>query len=300
MDNIDTYLFFYPMGGFCDILKMIHYLLPYCRKHKRFLLLTSLDHYEIYVEDYFDISNEWIITDKLAITSILNQEDTSKSIYPSRITSDVLVSIMNIGKEGTSGKHIRNSFRLVQRHNYIHKCTSANVSVLPNTCSQKIIFYVGHGRYGSWSDAYRILRSMYVIHPDIHYYVRSSMMRIGEDYACIQIRHTDKKTNYMHFIHKYINWLKKAEVLYVCTDSRDVLDAIRNIVPHALNFTCYPEGSYYNLHCSAIDPFLKMRDLIFDMYVSIHATSFICNNVGGFSSLIQQCRRDMYSFVKRD
>ena len=232
------------------------------------MLLSSLDHYEIFIEDYFDISNEWIITDKLVITSILNQEDICKSIYPSKITSDVLVSIMNIGKEGNSGKHIRNSFRLVQRHNYIHKRTSANVSVLPNTCSEKIIFYVAHGRYGTWGGAYNILRSMYVIHPDIHSYVRSSMMRIGEDYACIQIRHTDKKTNYMHFIHKHINWLKKAKVLCMYRFG-DVLDAIQNIVPHALNFTCYPEGSYRNLHRSTIDPFLKMRDLVFDMYVPI-------------------------------
>ena len=141
METNDTYLFFYPMGGFCDILKMIHYLLPYCRKHKRLLLLSSLDHYEISIEDYFDISNEWIITDKLAITSILKREDICKSIYPSKITSDVLVSIMNIGKEGNSGKHIRNSFHHVQRHNYIHKRTSANVSVLPNGLETQDFIY---------------------------------------------------------------------------------------------------------------------------------------------------------------
>lgn len=298
--TIDQYLYFYPMGGICDILKMIHYLLTYCRKYKRLLIVSSLDHYEISMEDYFDISNEWIVTDTSSITSILQGGDTSCTIHPKQISPDILLSLLDVGKGRDKDESIRNKFHLVGRHDYFYKPTSTCLSYLPDICSAKVLFLMNHGRSGSWIGAYSILRSMYLIHPDIHSYIRSSIMRIGEDYACIHIRHTDRKTNYVSFLNKHIEWLKNTEVLYVCTDSKEVLQAVRRIVPHAMNFTSYPEGSYHNLHRSNIDAFLKMQDLIFDMYVCMHASSFICNGVGGFSHLIQYCRRDLYSLIKRD
>ena len=79
------YVYFEPQGGLNDILSIIHYVLEYCIKHNRILLVNGeKSEYKVNFSDYFHFPQSTVICDiqqikQKCIESIENPDFT---IYP--------------------------------------------------------------------------------------------------------------------------------------------------------------------------------------------------------------------------
>ena len=88
------YVYLQPQGGLNDILSVIETTLIYCMKHKRKLLLDTVNTtYRINFIDYFSFLHPCIIEDINEIIKICDN-DNNISIYP-ECSKDNMLNILN-------------------------------------------------------------------------------------------------------------------------------------------------------------------------------------------------------------
>lgn len=122
--------------------------------------------------------------------------------------------------------------------------------------------------------------------------LHNRLQTLPEEYSAIHIRNTDIKTDYNSVLHKIDSHLTHS-VLFVATDSREVLEAFINKFGNRIaSFTTLPEGNNA-LHYLNSNPRVANTDAILDLLTLACSAQFFmaelhnCNfaKVSGYSTL---------------
>lgn len=274
------YVLLYPFGGFNDILKLIDYVLSYCKQYNRILLVPTFDHYHIYASSIFNIENSSIILDCSSIYQIL--DSSSITIYPSCITKIDILNIIN--------PENREKLLYYEKFKYTFKKNTTNTHiVLPNKkVNEDIIFFAHHGCFPG--NSFRIFSQLTINNQILK---NEMLMRINnkipKSYLCIQVRGCDCKTNWKSYYEIHKSYIHGFKHIYLCTDDKDVLEFYKKEGLSIYNFTTYPNTSYHALHMSNLSGYTKFLDLLCDLYIASNASAFLSNSNGGFVKLMRKC-----------
>ena len=119
------------------------------------------------------------------------------------------------------------------------------------------------------------------------------MKKIGNvKFLCIQVRNTDLKCDYKKLCLDYKDLIDKYKVVYLCTDSEEVLHFFRQQFPNILNFTNFPKENNCPLHMSSINPDIKFKNLICDILIATNSNKILSNSKGGFINLLKNCHKN--------
>lgn len=273
------YVLLYPFGGFNDILKLIDYVHQYCKHYDRTLLVPTLDHYRIYTSEIFNINHDSIILDASYIYSLLDSSSTT--IYPNCITR---MDISNIIHPESRENIIRGG-----KIHYTFQKTNTKLK-LPNTkCSENIIFFSHHGCFPG--NSFRIFSEFTIHHHKLKHNIFMRYNDIPKPYLCIQVRGCDKKAIWVSYYNLHKTYIHSFNHIYLCTDDIKVLEFYKNEGLPIYNFTTYPNTSYGALHMSDISGYIKMLDLISDLYIASKADAFLSNSRGGYIHLMRECMK---------
>lgn len=271
------YVLLYPFGGFNDILKLIDYTQHYCKYHNRKLLVPTLDHYRIYTSDIFNIKDDSIILDSSYVYQLLDSSSTT--IYPSCVTIPDILNII----------HPENRENIIRggKHHYSSRKTNVKFSLPNKKCNKKIIFFSHHGFFPG--NSFRVFSKLTIYHEKMKNDIFTRYNDIPKPYLCIQVRGCDKKAKWEYYYKKHKTYIHSFKHIYLCTDDTKVLEFYKNEGLSIYNFTTYPTTSYYGLHMSDISGYIKILDLISDLYIASKAEAFLSNSKGGYINLMYEC-----------
>ena len=267
------YLYFYPLCGFSDILWSLHVILLYCKKYDRILLFNTMNSlYKINFSDYFDLPHENIIYDHNEIVKICKEDC---DIYPSFLgknLSDIINGKLNFSHAmGGWGRHNDKEIKLPTEKR-----------------PEKIIFMTrGGGGHG-----YLMFKTL-TFKQNIISHVMEKYSQIKKPYLCIQVRNTDRKSDYKLFYRQKRELIHSYNSIYIATDDINVLEFFQSKELPILNFTAFGTEKHKNLHGNnSISPHTKILDLITDIYIIVRANKFLSNSIGGFIKLVRECREN--------
>ena len=264
------YLVQAPKRGFNDILKDINLAVEYCRKSKRILMIdTRKSCYTFCFDDYFYFKNTDIpiITDMNTIETIFS--DTILTVYPDVIKDRDL-------KQFKFNKYEYNNKKI--------DLLDSNINI-----DADIIVYISSSNNMS---SFPIFKSLY-FKQNIIDHVKEQYSKLPSPYLCIQVRNTDRKCDYVSLYEINKELIHSYNSIYIATDDKDSLDFFRSKGLAIYNFTDFPSIPYENLHFSSIDPDIKIKNLICDIYIISMAEKLLTNSIGGFICLCTAIREDI-------
>jgi hypothetical protein len=264
------YLVQAPKRGFNDILKDINLAVEYCRKSKRILMIdTRKSCYTFCFDDYFYFKNTDIpiITDMNTIETIFS--DTILTVYPDVIKDRDL-------KQFKFNKYEYNNKKI--------DLLDSNINI-----DADIIVYISSSNNMS---SFPIFKSLY-FKQNIIDHVKEQYSKLPSPYLCIQVRNTDRKCDYVSLYEINKELIHSYNSIYIATDDKDSLDFFRSKGLPIYNFTDFPSIPYENLHFSSIDPDIKIKNLICDIYIISMAEKLLTNSIGGFICLCRAIRKDI-------
>lgn len=118
----------------------------------------------------------------------------------------------------------------------------------------------------------------------IRKYCKEKSKLLPRKYSVIQIRNTDRKSDYLKLLHSNLNKCNKN--IYIATDDSKCFNHLKNIFinNNFINFSHFPEENG-PLHYSNIPGTIKLRDIFFDLFVIYKSNTFFTNSKGRFSGL---------------
>jgi len=267
------YLYFLPKGGFSDILTGLNEIIEYCKIYNRIILFdTQNSMYKINFSDYFYLNIENIIYDMDVIRNIC--KDIS-SIYPSVIADD-MTNIINGNCK----------FNFTKDLICIHK---NNLILLPKEKRPETIIFMT--RFGG-GRAYVIFKTL-MFKQNIISHVLDNYSQISKPYLCIQVRNTDRKSDYQLLYTQNKTLIHSYNSIYIATDDINVLDYFKKQGLSIVNFTRFGTEKWKNLHGNkSITPNSKILDLVSDIYLIVMAEEFLSNSIGGFIQMCRECRKN--------
>jgi hypothetical protein len=279
------YVYFEPQGGLNDILSIIHYVLEYCIKHNRILLVNGeKSEYKVNFSDYFHFPQSTVICDiqqikQKCIESIENPDFT---IYPPVFKNKWMDILEN---------KIHFQYGV---HGYLYHDIVLDLPMEDRI--EDVIIYCNCGMY--MSDGYPLFRTLQ-IQPHVKKICKERYALLQKPYLCIQIRNTDYKCDYESLYNNYKEKFDSGKDLYLATDDRKCIDYFRSMGLSIHNFTTYPEGEYYNLHNSKMDPHIKFIDLFTDIYIIAMSSEIISCSNGLFIRLVRSCHANQDEFYQQ-
>jgi hypothetical protein len=140
--------------------------------------------------------------------------------------------------------------------------------------------------------SFPIFKSLY-FKQNIIDHVKEQYSKLPSPYLCIQVRNTDRKCDYVSLYEINKELIHSYNSIYIATDDKDSLDFFRSKGLPIYNFTDFPSIPYENLHFSSIDPDIKIKNLICDIYIISMAEKLLTNSIGGFICLCRAIRKDI-------
>lgn len=265
------YLYLVVYGGFNDILSRIICLLNYCKKTERVLLLdTTKGCYKMNFSDYFSIDSNMIVYDIKKIRYICEKIE-EKEIYPEFLSKKLIDLVDN---------KISLKFGM-PTYTYNNKGFD-----LPKECKKNLLVYSCYGG----GNGYRLFRLL-KIREDIVKYCEEVYNSIEKPYISIQVRHTDYKCDYERLYEDNREYLED-KTIYLGTDNKKVVEYFISKGLRIVNLTKYPEEESRNLHYSEVETYIKMRDLLCDIYMITRSEKIISNSIGGFIRLLRESNNE--------
>lgn len=269
------YLYVTLSGGLNDRMSNIYRAYKYCCRMGRILLVdfktnsySPSKDYNTNLTNILSLKQENIISDSNIINSLLNENEIIKVETP--------VYKLHTVKNDWSNKIIvvlgRGFCNQVKKNKEKERRGEENPKLYPSLV------------YNFFFDAI-------ILNQSIKKYCKKNFKTLPEHYSVIQIRNTDRSTNYIDFFSKYTkNYCK---TIYVATDSKLVLEKLRNKFTsfNFINFTEFPDKDL-PLHKSNLDGITKLRDLFLDLYICSRATNFFSNSPGRFSLLCKYVQQN--------
>jgi hypothetical protein len=259
------YLYLIPLGGINDILWVMYNCIEFCKKHNRILLLDTINStYKINFKDYFSINLPNIIYDIDEIKTIVDKNIT---VYPNYYTGKLL-DILNGVIKSTC-------------HPLLHDNVSEDI-IFCSTC--------GGG------PGYEVFKDI-KINSSIGAICREKINLLTQPYLSIQIRNTDYKCDYQQLYYENKDLIHSYNCVYIATDDKNVLSFFSDKKLNIFNFTTFPDGDYFNLQLSDIDPHIKIIDLLTDIYVISLSDKVLSNSMGGFIQLVRRCNANKNDII---
>lgn len=271
------YLYVSLSGGLNDRMSNIYRAYKYCRRMKRTLLVDFKTNEYSPNKDY-NINLIKILTFK--------QNDII-------CDSDIIVSLLH-----------ENKSQLTKVNTPVFK-----LHTIKNDWSDKIIIVLGRGfcnqvkknkakeRRGEENPhlypslVYNFFFNSIILNQNIKKYCKKNFKTLPENYSVIQIRNTDRTTNYLNFFSNHIK--DYCKTIYVATDSKLVLKKLNRKFTSFkfINFTEFPVKEV-PLHTCNLDGYTKLRDVFLDLYICSIATNLFSNSPGRFSLLCKYVQQN--------
>ena len=244
---------------------------------------------------------------------ILLVDFKTNSYSPSKDYNTNLINILSFKQENIiSDSNIINSLLNENRNEIIKvQIPVYNLYTIKNDWTNKIIIVLGRGfcnqikknrdkeRRGEENPTlypslvYKFFFNSIKLNQNIKKYCKKKYKKLPENYSVIQIRNTDRSTNYTDFFSKHTkNYYK---TIYVATDSKLVLEKLKNTFTSFkfINFTDFPDKDL-PLHKCNLDGIIKLRDLFLDLYVCSKSCNFFSNSPGRFSLLCKYIQENKF------
>jgi len=279
---MEKFVLFIPDGGFNDILCGIWNKIEYCRKYNRTLLiLMKHSCYHINLSDYFELEemDVRVVYDTYQIKEIVK----NKSIF-NHLDID-LVQLVDCEQRHHVGVHYQNGRYSIYRDISL-KCPDERVEediILENSCGG------GHGIH---------FFKKLILKEQLKKICRERLSML-KDYLCIQVRCTDYKCDYENLYESNKTLIHSYSDIYVATDQKEVFQYFKSKGLNVFCFTTFPEGSYYNLHLSTIDPHTRFCDVIVDMFMATNSRQILSNSRGWFIQLLRDCFKDKSCILEK-
>ena len=267
------YVYLVPSSGFNDILSVINLTVEYCRKNKRILMIdTRKSCYTFCFDEYFYFKNidVPIITDIDTIETIFS--DTTLTVYPDIIKNRDLKQFNFKHLSGITYHY--NNIRLDLPY------ININTDIIVNI------------KAGNSGDSITTLKCLY-FKQNIIDHVKEQYNKLPSPYLCIQVRNTDYKCDYVSLYETNKELINSYNSIYIATDDKDSLEFFRSKGLPIYNFTDFPSIPSINLHYSSVDPDIKIKNLICDIYIISMAEKLLTNSIGGFINLCKAIREDI-------
>lgn len=268
------YLYFLPQGGFNDILTGLNEMIEYCKIYNRIILFdTQNSMYKINISDYFYLNIENIIYDMDVIRNIC--KDIS-SIYPN-VLADDMTDIIN----GNCRFNFTKELICIYKNNPI---------LLPKEKRPETIIFMT--KFAGGGGGYFIFKTL-MFKQNIISHTLDNYSQINKPYLCIQVRNTDRKSDYQLLYTQNKTLIHSYNSIYIATDDINVLDYFKKQGLSIFNFTRFGTEKFKNLHGNkTISPNSKILDLVSDIYVIVMAEEFLSNSNGGFIKMCRECRKN--------
>jgi hypothetical protein len=280
------YLYFQALNGFTDILTSLRDILIYGEKYERIILFDTMNSfYKINFSDYFDLPQKNIIYDFNEIKKICNDDC---DIYPSFIGRNM----SQIIKGEMLFKYVKG---IGSRYNDIL------IKLPEEKRPEKIIFIArGGGELRRRVDVGYIIFQTLSFKENVVSHVLYRYSQIKKPYLCIQVRNTDRKSDYIGLYKQNKDLLCSYNSIYLATDDINVLNYFTSKKLPVLNFTNFGNEKSKSLHTNmSVSPQVKILDLITDIYLIMMANEFLSNSFGGFILLLRKIREERdYIFPK--
>lgn len=246
--------------GLNDLFVNIYRSYKYCQSVNRILLIdftTSV--YKCNLSEIFTFRQEDIICDSNKIKTII--ECCDDTIYPDKRVR----GIVGLNKK-TDFKN-----KLVNIHLSGWGCHKTEAIHKDNLKQNPQIVW-------------KFIFSSIIINNKIRKRFRKIVKKLPNKFTSLQIRNTDRKSNYLSFIKK--NEINFHNTIYVATDDKNTLNELTNTFANYnfFNYTTFP-NNYVTLHDSEIDGKTKLTDIFTDLYIISKSNSFYSNSPGSFSEL---------------
>ena len=268
------YFYLIPQGGLNDMLTTIDKSLNYCKLNKRTLLLNTIkpSSYNINFSDYFELPNLDVIYDTNEIKKIFN--NNKLTVYPENLN---LTNVIN----GMCFKTHSNG--------YEYNGNIINYSNI-NDIKEDIIIFASHG---DGSHGYKMFKNIYFKKNIVEYCIEKHSL-LKNPYLCIQVRNTDHKCCYQQYFEDNKELIFSYDCIYIATDDKDVIEFYKSKNLNIYNFTTFPDTKVgnRNLHNSNINPDIKIKDLICDIYIITMSDKLLSNSKGGFICLLKDCHNN--------
>lgn len=250
--NSVKYVYFIPLGGFNDILCRLAYVLNYCERTGRILLLPPLNAYRVDLLEYFSIdTGVSIIHDSVTIDRIITTIDSSLCDIP------------------------RSHATLYDRS--INECTYPEPS-------KKILRYICCGG-GPGIEMFSRLK----MSEKITDYIKRTYQQIPKPYISTHVRYTDTRTDYTDIL-TLIKLYKLP--IYLATDNPCVLKKFKSIIgtDNVYNSTTFTSSELIQNHGLHYDPDshddqvgitseTRVLDMLRDLAIVCLSTTFITTEV---------------------
>lgn len=282
-ENKFRYLYLIPMGGLNDILSRIKLASHYCQKYNRILLIDTINNeYHINWSDYFKIPYSNVIYDIKVIKQIILNND-QLSIYP-KFFKGRLANVLN-GE--VKFNHLIG--------NYFFDSLSNSIMSKPFfNPSEDLIINVECGG----GNGYEVFKDL-ILNQDLKKYCQSKYNLLPKKYLSIQVRNTDIKNNYQYLYENNQKLLNKYKNIYLATDDPKVILFFKSKNLKIYNFTTFNSDGYKNLHNSNLPGFIKIRDLICDIFILSQGEYLLSTSKGGFINLVKNCFKNKKRILKQ-
>ena len=247
--------------GLNDLFVNIYRSYKYCRTVNRILLIDfTTTVYKCNLSEIFIFRQEDIICNSNKIKTII--ESCNDKIYPNKKVRE----IVGLNKK-TDFKN-----KLVNIHLSGWGCHKTEAIHKDNLKQNPQIV---------WKF---IFSSIIIINKAVRKRFKKLVKKLPNKYTSLQIRNTDRKSNYLNFIKK--NKRSLCDTIYVATDDKTTLNILTKTLTNykVLNYTNFP-NNYGTLHNSEIDGITKLTDIFTDLYIISKSYNFFSNSPGSFSEL---------------
>lgn len=269
---VNKYVLFIPQGGLNDCFSNISRVIDYCQKKKRILLLDMINSkYKINFNNYFIIKNCKceIIYDVNNIKEILS--NNKFTIYPDNLDFE-LIDLYN-----TEIK-----FNWIRGKSYFRY--KDIMLELPNNTENDIIL---HSCCGG-GNGFEFLKNI-SLKPDFKNLCRNTVNLMSAPYLCIQVRNTDLKCDYKQLYSNNKTLIDSYDIIYLCTDDKNVLNFFKSKHRNVYCFTTFPENESRNLHYSNVKSNIKIKDVFVDIFMFTNSEKILSVSKGGFINLLKKC-----------
>ena len=160
--------------------------------------------------------------------------------------------------------------------------------------SENIIINVECGT----GNGYEVFKDL-ILNSELKKYCQSRYSLLPKKYLSIQVRNTDIKNNYQNLYEINQKLLDKYKSIYLATDDPNVIHFFKSKNLNVYNFTTFNSDGYKNLHNSNLPGFIKIRDLLCDIFLLSQGKYLLSTSKGGFINLVKNCFKNQKRILKQ-
>lgn len=246
--------------GLNDLFVNIYRSYLYCQKVERTLLIDfSTTVYKCNLHNILSFKQHNIICDTNKIYTILNK--SNDKIFPDKKVRH-LVGLNKSTDWNNEVVNIHLSGWGCEKNNPIHSDTLKK--------NPELVWF--------------FIFSSIVLNTRLQKHCKKGFKVLPKKYSAIQIRNTDRQSNFSKIIHDNKNNLSKT--IYVATDDANCIASLKKyyLEYNFVNLITFPD-KYFTLHTCNLDGKTKLFDIFRDLYIISKSNNFYTNSQGNFAKL---------------